>query len=79
MSDIVDPRIFTRPEAAAYCGLKPAGFSSWVREGILPGPIPGRKRWDRRAIDAALDKLSGLDQAQEGGSALDAWKAKRRN
>ncbi len=53
-------RLFTRSEAAAYCHLKPSGFSQWVLSGRLPGPIPGTRRWDRRALDAALDKVSGL-------------------
>jgi hypothetical protein len=28
--------------------------------GIVLGPIPGTRRWDRKAIDAALDKRSNL-------------------
>ncbi len=43
MSDSDLPRVFDRTIAAAYCGLAPAGFSSWVRAGRLPGPIPARK------------------------------------
>jgi hypothetical protein len=26
----------------------------------MPGPIPGTHKWDRKAIDASLDRLSGL-------------------
>ncbi len=78
MSDVLLPRVLDRTIAAAYCSLTPAGFSAWVRSGRLPGPIPGTRRWDRRALDAALDRLSGLDHSDDGGSALDAWKAKRK-
>ena len=47
-------RLLTRKEAAAYCRLSPQGFSTWVKNGRLPGPIAGTARLDLRAIDAAL-------------------------
>ena len=70
------PRLLTRPQAAAYCGLSPAGFSMWIKQGRLPGPIAGTSRWDLKAIDAALDALSNLQHASPD-SAFDAWKSKR--
>ena len=57
-------RCLTREQAAEYCGLTPEGFSAWQRQGIVPGPIPGTKRWDRKALDAALDRASGLRHAE---------------
>lgn len=66
-------RLFTREEAAAYCRLSTQGFSQWVKMGRLPGPIAGTARWDLRAIDAALDSLSGIgSNTQE--DAFDKWK-----
>lgn len=67
MSDrrALTPRLLSRDEAAAYARLSPAGFDAWVRAGRLPGPIPGTKRYDLKAIDAALDRLSGLQKADE--------------
>jgi predicted DNA-binding transcriptional regulator AlpA len=49
-----------RDQAANYLALSPTAFDDWVSRGRLPGPIPGTKRWDRRAIDNAMDRLSGL-------------------
>jgi hypothetical protein len=72
-------RLLTREEAAAYCRLSRQGFSRWVKTGRLPGPIAGTARWDLRAIDAALDSLSGIADGDEGGVGslvLDQWKAK---
>jgi hypothetical protein len=70
-------RGMTREKAAAYCGCESmAAFSDWVRRGIVPGPLPGTKRWDRKAIDAALDRASGLG-ATLRQSPLDAWRAAR--
>ncbi|MGB3041759.1 MAG: hypothetical protein WBB98_01060 [Xanthobacteraceae bacterium] len=49
------------PDAAAYLGLTPAAFNKWVAEGRIPKPLPGTRRWDRKAIDLALDKISGIE------------------
>ena len=67
------PRGLTREAAATYLGLSPSGFDAWIAEGRIPGPIPGTKRWDRKAIDVALDRLSKLDH--NSPSAYDRWKA----
>jgi hypothetical protein len=48
------------PDAAAYLGLTGAAFSKWVAEGRIPKPLPGTRRWDRKAIDLALDRISGI-------------------
>lgn len=53
-------RLMTKAEVIAYCKVAAGTFDRWRREGIVPGPVPGTIRWDRRAIDAALDRLSGL-------------------
>jgi hypothetical protein len=55
------PRGMSREDAAAYAGCATlSAFNDWVRRGIMPRPIPGTHKWDRKAIDAALDRLSGL-------------------
>jgi hypothetical protein len=69
-------RLITKSQAAAYCGLSKAGFSSWVSSGKLPGPIPGTARWDIRAINVALDQLSGIGDSADV-SALDRWRSNR--
>ncbi len=73
----IAPRLLTREQAAAYCGVSLTTFTAWVRRGIVPGPVPRTHRWDRKAIDAALDAQSSIDANLEG-KALDQWKAKRR-
>lgn len=42
----------------------------------MPGPIPGTHRWDKKAIDGALDAVSRIDDVFEL-NALDQWKAIR--
>ena len=54
-------RGMSKQEAAEYCGCETlAAFDAWRSKGIVCGPIPGTTRWDRKALDAALDRASGL-------------------
>ena len=61
----IAPRLLTREQAAAYCGVGLTTFTAWVRRGIIPGPLPATHRWDKKAIDAALDILSHIDDTRE--------------
>ena len=74
---MIEARGMSKQEAAAYAGCDTlSAFSDWIRRGIMPGPIPGTHRWDKKAIDAALDRLSGLQPTIEPQlSPYDAWKA----
>jgi hypothetical protein len=69
-------RLASEKEAAEAIGLDLATFRSWVASAKLPKPLPGCGKYDLKAIDAALDRVSGLGGA---GNALDAWKAKGQN
>jgi hypothetical protein len=53
-------RIMKRKDAAAYCGLSIRDFNAWVAKGLLPAAIGGTNRWDGKAIDIYLDRVSGL-------------------
>lgn len=54
----LQPRCLSREDAAAYCGCETTrAFDEWVRKGIVPRPIPGTPKWDRQAIDDALDRF----------------------
>ncbi|MDA9538511.1 hypothetical protein ACM41_20545 [Bradyrhizobium sp. CCBAU 21362] len=58
---MTEKRCLTKDEAATYCGCNTlAAFDSWLQKGIVPKAIPGTNRWDRKALDAALDRASGL-------------------
>jgi hypothetical protein len=66
-------RLANEKEAADSVGLDLATFRAWVASGRLPKPIADCGKYDLKAIDAALDRVSGL-----GGptNALDAWRTK---
>jgi predicted DNA-binding transcriptional regulator AlpA len=66
-------RLVTEKEAAEIVGLELATFRAWVSSGRLPQPIPDCGTFDLKAIDAALDRISGLGSPI---NALDAWRAK---
>ena len=57
----VPPRGLPKPEAAAHCGLTPRLFTRAVKQKLLPEPLPFGEVWDVKALDRAMDKLSGLD------------------
>ena len=78
-----DRRCLDRKEAASYLCVSPPTFDKLVRNGDAPAPIQfmGRKVWDKRALDRALDALSGIDARgphvgahSENEAPLDAWR-----
>lgn len=73
-------RGLSKQEAADYCGCDTlAAFDQWRAKGIVPGPIPGTTRWDRKALDLALDRASGLVAESAPGNAYERWKNARQN
>jgi hypothetical protein len=58
-NDPIPPRLMSGKAAAAYCGVAAPTFAKWVAAGLMPAPVMGR-RWDRKAIDIALDLASGI-------------------
>lgn len=74
----LQPRLLTKTQAAEYCGLTVSGFSQWIACGKVPGPLPNSHRWDRVAIDHALDRLSKIASTSPK-SELDRWLEKQGN
>jgi hypothetical protein len=68
-------RLASERQAAEEIGLDVATFRAWVECGKLPKSLPDCGKFDMKAIDAALDRISGLDTPS---NALDAWKERRR-
>jgi predicted DNA-binding transcriptional regulator AlpA len=78
-------RCFDRKEAASFVGVSIGTFDKLVRGGELPQPIllRGRKVWDRRSLETAIDRKSGLEPANtvnsnksisESLTPLDEWR-----
>jgi hypothetical protein len=67
-------RLASEQQAAQDIGLDVATFRAWVDCGRLPKPLPDCGKFDLKAIDAALDRVSGLDTP---ANALDAWRERR--
>jgi hypothetical protein len=70
------PRLIGRKEAAAYLGIAESTFSMWVATHKMPPTIFGTRKWDKRAIDARLDEISGL-AAEDGPVETDLQKWRR--
>jgi len=75
--DTETPRLLTKKAAAAYVGVSAPTFAKWVAAGLLPTSVSITKMWDRRAIDAHLDKISGLEATQNKEDSFDIWKRER--
>jgi predicted DNA-binding transcriptional regulator AlpA len=56
------PRGLNRDQAAGYIGLSVTTFMRLIAVGAMPPALHfGRRRvWDRRTLDEALDRMSGL-------------------
>lgn len=71
------PRGLSREQAAEYCGCDSlSAFDDWVRKGIVPKAMNGTNRWDRKAIDRALDRHSGL--LSDPSPSIEEWMASMR-
>lgn len=55
----IAPRGLTPDQAAAYVGYTAKVFDQLVKQGLMPAALPGGN-YDKAAIDAALDRISGL-------------------
>lgn len=63
------PRLLSAAQAAAYCGVSVTTFEAWAPVPPLrPSPAPRRKLWDIRALDAWLDRESGLESPRRRSS-----------
>ena len=67
-------RLVGEREAAESIGLEVATFRAWVAAGRLPRPLPDCGKYDLKALDAAIDRVSGLGNA---ANALDSWRVAR--
>lgn len=72
-------RVLNREEAASYVGISRGHFNKLVDDGTLPGPLPGYgriRRWDKAALDRALDISSGVTSASlSPAGAYEQWRA----
>jgi predicted DNA-binding transcriptional regulator AlpA len=68
------PLVMTRREATKMCRISVQTFDAWVRKGILPGPIPGTRRWSRSAIEQHLGGVISASPANDQFSPFEQWK-----
>ena len=68
------PPVLTRPEGAKMCGISIKTFDTWVRKGILPGPIAGTRRWSRGAMERRLAGEITSQPITDQPSPFEQWK-----
>lgn len=54
------PRLLRKPEVLTMLGVSASTLRRWQESGIVPPPLPGTARWDRLAIERALDRARGV-------------------
>ena len=79
------PRGLSQQQAAAYLGVSVGTFAKEQRAGVWPAPVQiaerRRKLWNRKALDAAFDRLCGLSTGtpdEENSDGRDPGYIKRR-
>jgi hypothetical protein len=72
----LNSRGLDRRRAAELVGLSPSGYDQARREGKYPGPTLPGKKYDRKLIEQAMNRWSGLDEKQTPASALDRWRTR---
>lgn len=65
----------SRSEAAAEVGIPCRTFDDWVSRKIVPGPIPGTRRWSRDALRQAVNRQLDTAETNEADLALLEWEA----
>lgn len=71
-------RLQSKEGICAYLGhISAATYDAWQAKGLVPGPIPGTNRYDRRQHDHVLDQRAGILQAANDRklSPLEQWEA----
>lgn len=54
-------RLQSKEGICAYLGhISAATYDAWQAKGLVPGPVPGTNRYDRRQHDHLLDRVTGL-------------------
>ena len=79
----MEQRAMSLEASAFYVGASEGSFEKMVAEGIMPPALNlgiRRRLWDRHALDASLDRLSGVGPSTSGDEqhALEALDAHER-
>lgn len=53
------PRLMRRAEVMRMLGISSSTLHRWRDAGLIPPPLPGTARYDREAIERALDRARG--------------------
>jgi excisionase family DNA binding protein len=72
----LDGATLSRTELARLLGVSPETVSRWAKARIIPGPLPGTRRYAREAVIDRLRYGAGPSHAV-ALSPFDAWMASR--
>jgi excisionase family DNA binding protein len=64
----------TKRQLAGLLGVSEPTVTNWVKKGIIPGVVPGTRRYCRAAVEAALQARNARPAET---SPYDEWKRSR--
>ena len=74
-----EQRLISLARAASYCGLSTSGYRAATRAGRYPGPVSGGRKIDKRPLDLAIDRLSGIETSNPVAlDGVEEWFARER-
>ncbi len=56
------PRLLRRAQVLELLQVGSSTLARWIEKGIIPPPVAGTARWDRLAIERALDRAAGTEE-----------------
>ena len=54
---MIQPRLLRRAQVLELLQVSSSTLARWIERGIVPPPVDGTARWDRLAIERALDRV----------------------
>ena len=61
----IEPRLMVKAAVLKYCGgISVMTLQRHIKAGLLPRRLQGTQLWDKKAIDAHLDRASGLGPSE---------------
>ena len=70
------PRLLSREQAAAYCGVSRNYFNEHIATCVRCTPVGGRRKlWDITLLNEHIDRLSGITPNRESEMSDDDWLA----
>lgn len=79
LAEILFPALLNRSQVAQLWGVSVNTVSRYVRNGTMPAPLPGSRRWSKAEVLRARDRLNNPDSGTADAkiTPLEEWRRSR--